>query len=250
MTSMVTATDFRTLEQYNAAFAAECLRKYPEVDDFELRMGFGLERQRLESAARVLACPVKANPPNWQHGRVLYAAARDYLDSTPTSGGVFLDIGTAKGFSAVVMSLALSDADAHARVVSVDVIEPHARVPRNSVAECGGELWTVPEFTEPFLPANRAVEWHGGGSIRVLSELRRNGDHVRFAFVDGKHSAQVVGAEIAALTELQTRGDVAVFDDLQIPGVSVAIRTLLAPAYRVEYLSAGPIRRYAVATRA
>ena len=57
----------------------------------------------VEAAARVLACPLKANPPNWQHGRVLYAGYRAYLAGLQRRV-LLLDIGTAKGFSAAAMS--------------------------------------------------------------------------------------------------------------------------------------------------
>ena len=52
-------------------------RSYPVVDEFEQRMGFAVDRERLEDAAGVLACLLKKNPPKWQHGRVLYALARN-----------------------------------------------------------------------------------------------------------------------------------------------------------------------------
>src|SRR3989304_7206134 len=72
----------------------------PPVEAYEA--AFALERTRLEAAARVLACPIKAGPPNWQHGRVLYALTRRYR--LTAEGPLYcLDIGTAKGFSALCL---------------------------------------------------------------------------------------------------------------------------------------------------
>src|SRR3989304_4481394 len=93
------------VEAYEAAFALERTRRDPLVDDFGARPGGRRQRAPPPAAARgaaagVLACPIKARPPNWQHGRVLYALTRRYR--LTAEGPLYcLDIGTAKGFSAV-----------------------------------------------------------------------------------------------------------------------------------------------------
>lgn len=235
----------KTAADYHRAFTAECARDYPAVSDFEERAGFAVDRARLEAAARVLACPIKANPPSWQHGRVLYAAARRALKDNPAPGGIFLDIGTAKGFSAVVMTWAIADAGARHHVLSVDVVAPDARVPRNSVLEVTEGLKTVHEFTAPF--ARGSIEFHGCGSVLLLQRLQPGGERVRFAFVDGKHSYEAVHAEIRLLSVLQRSGDVIVFDDLQIPGIGEAVAELRG--YTVDFVRADKLRAYAVAVR-
>ena len=121
---------------YELAFNSERMNEYPPVDEFEERMGYALERSRLENAARVLACPLKKNPPNWVHGRVLYSLARNYLQGQIDVS--ILDIGSAKGFSALCLLWALRDSDILGSVTSVDVIDPEARVRRNTVAELDG----------------------------------------------------------------------------------------------------------------
>lgn len=195
----------------------------------------------------MLACPVKANPPNWQHGRVIYALAREQLDDGSGGSGCFLDIGTAKGFSAVVMSWALADAGVHREVHSVDVMNPLERVSRNSVAEAEGDLLTVPEFVAPFIAPTVPVHFHGGGSLALLKDMVRLGLTVKFVFVDGKHSYGAVTEEIACLLQLQRPGAIALFDDMQIPGVAEAVKR--ARGYEVSRVRAGVGREYAVAVR-
>ena len=56
--------------------------------------------------------PVEGNPPNWQHGRVIYALARELLVHDP-SVGLFVDIGIARVL-AVVMGWAIAEAQARA----------------------------------------------------------------------------------------------------------------------------------------
>src|SRR6185369_15064920 len=91
-----------TRRQYDKAFIEERMSEYPMIDDYEKSCGFALNRHKLEEAARVLACPVKKNPPNWQHGRVIYSTLRSYMTETTCVNPLhILDVGTAKGFSAL-----------------------------------------------------------------------------------------------------------------------------------------------------
>lgn len=238
-----------SVDDYQTAFATERVREYPGIDDVEARYGFKLARYKLEYAARILACPVKANPPNWQHGRVLYAVARRYLASSVRHDDVvtFLDIGTAKGFSALVLEWALCDAPQSGRVCSVDVIDPAARIERNTVADANGTgLHTLAEILAP---------WPEAGAIHFeccpgTEWLVRSQERVHFAFVDGKHRGDVVRMEAGLLDGRQRSGDVIVFDDVHIPGVMDAVATALSGRYHVDLVIAIPhAREYAIATK-
>lgn len=230
-------------EDYEAAFLKERTNEYPAIDEFEKVAGFALDRARMEDAARVLACPVKVNPPNWQHGRVIYAAARKYLSREIGGDVTFLDIGTAKGFSALCMAWAAFDAGlTDFQVVSCDVIDPRRRDYRNTVAEIDGPK-LLREMLEP---------WPDAAAISFLKKpgaewLRQDDYRVNFAFVDGKHTFEAVSEEIALLTARQEPGDIAVFDDVQIPGVGKAVAALAG--YEVQHVAAKPDRRYALAVR-
>lgn len=231
-----------TAEDYTRAFRLECARAYPMIDVFEARCGHALERGLLESAARVLACPVKAHAPHWQHGRVLYSAARQSFERG--DGGVtILDIGSAKGFSALCLLWALMDAGLTGAVISVDVIDPLARVARNTVAECDG-LKTLAETLAPWSDAGTITFEQSTG----IAWLEQHPARVHVAFVDGKHSGHVVRREGVLLTARQQAGDLAVFDDVHIPDVSQAVVSL-QPDYRFEYLEPLPHRHYAIGVR-
>ncbi len=234
------ATMVRTREAYEAAFQTARLLEYPEVDAFEQRMGYAIERQRLENAARVLACPLKTHPPHWQHGRVIYAATRKYLESV--SGPLtMLDIGTAKGFSALMLQLACDDQYRNAvHVVSVDVVDPASRELRNTVAELDGPL-TLKDIIGPWMLDTSFLKSTG------IEYLRTHAEHIHVAFVDGKHDGHVVRQEGVLLSERQRTGDLAMFDDCQMPAVSQSVVSL-EEFYRFEYLTAGP-RSYAVGWR-
>jgi hypothetical protein len=231
-----------TREQYDAAFNKERANTYPNVTRFEASCGFAVDRERLEAAARVLACPVKENPPCWQHGRVIYAAARRALVSSPEPHH-WLDIGTAKGFSACVMAWAAADAGALVPITSLDVIHPLEIVARNSVEDLDG-LQTVPEIASPFLPPAHFVHF---GCSESIEWLECRSVRINLAFVDGRHKHEVVAREIDLLSARQQPGDVIIFDDVQIAGVARALSAI--KGYDVHNVQAHTGRGYAVATK-
>jgi predicted O-methyltransferase YrrM len=236
---MLSASTLRTA--YREAFLSERAVDYPMVDAFEERAGYAIDRARLEAAAEVLACPLKAHAPNWQHGRVLYAATRQAL--AMVEGPVLLvDIGTAKGFSALCLLWAMHDAGLDGQVVSIDVIDPTARITRNTVSEVAG-LQTLAETLAPW-PEASAIEFVQGDGADWLAH---DGRRIHVAFVDGKHTEAAVSAELAALVVRQGPGDVAIFDDLQLSGVRAAVQR--QRAYRVEILEVLSHRAYGVGVR-
>lgn len=237
--------------EYDSIFQKERTHSYPIIDMYERMHEFAIDRDRLESMARILACPLKVNPPNWQHGRVLYTTLRFFLERLfkPTVDiALLVDIGTAKGFSACVMSHAAADAKKVAQIVSIDVVNPNARVPRNSVAEIDG-LLSIPEFVNRYVVANDSlsVDFVGGGSTKWLELAMKMQTRIPFAFVDGKHTYEQVKFEAAALAKCQQPGDVVMFDDCQIEPVGRAVREI-ALDYELRYIDIGP-RNYCIAVR-
>lgn len=241
-----------TRSEYDSIFKKEQTHSYPIVDMYERMHEFAIDRTKLESMARTLACPLKVNPPNWQHGRVLYTTLRFFIERlfkpTPGEIALFLDIGTAKGFSACVMSHAVADAKkVFAQIVSIDVINPNARVPRNSVAEIDGHH-SIAEFVNGHLVQNDfvGVDFLGGGSTDWLKRAHKLTARIPFAFIDGKHTYDQVLFEGATLTNLQKPGDILMFDDCQIEPVGRAVKDLVH--YDKRYVDIGP-RNYCVAVR-
>jgi predicted O-methyltransferase YrrM len=232
-----------TAADYARIFEAERAQDYPVVDDFEARMGHEVDRQRLLEAARVLACPLKVNPPNWQHGRVLFALAMEYLVRLPVQPVTLLDIGTAKGFSALMLRWALQYSGQEGEIHSVDVLDPHGTERRNSVLECDGPKTLAQCLTA--WPESLDVTFHRSTGIEWLKQHR---GRVHIAFVDGKHTAAAVSEEARLLADRQSQGDVVLFDDAQIKGVADAIDGIRTK-YAVEHLTIKPGRSYVIARR-
>jgi hypothetical protein len=232
-------------DTYERIFALERSVDYPMVTAFEERMGFAVDRERLEAAARVLCCPYKAAAPHWQHGRVLYAATRRYLTDHPELAQIrTLDVGTAKGYSALCVRWAVEDAGVEAQSVSVDVMPPDHRVRRGTIAEVDG-LKTLAEILAPWPEASRItfVESTGIDWLERQPNIR-----IHVAFVDGKHTGFVVRREGVLLAQRQQPGDLCIFDDVHIGDVSAAV-TSLHHDYTLAYLQPLPKRAYAIGVR-
>jgi predicted O-methyltransferase YrrM len=226
---------------YTQAFDREAREQYPVVDDLEGRLGYAVDPDKLLEAARILACPVKANPPNWQHGRVLYAVSRAYLEGY-RGRAMVLDIGTAKGFSALCLLWALQDAGVAGNVVSVDVIDPRSGERRNTVAEVDGYK-TLREILAPW-PESDAITFRQSTGVDYLKSWT---GRIEIAFVDGKHTGETVWKEALLLADRQRPGDVVVFDDIHLPDVRAAVAGL--SMYAMEFLRVLPNRGYAIARR-
>lgn len=233
-------------ENYRRAFITENLVMYPSIDAYERSCGFALDKTKLLNAARVLACPVKANPPNWQHGRVLYSTLCKFLTNQDTPWFI-LDVGTAKGFSALCMLWALQYTgftQDNWEIHSLDVIDPNARIRRNTVAETTG-LLTLYETLEHWKESS-LIQFHGINSLEWLKQNSKR--RINFAFLDGKHKYEVVAQELDMLSKLQKPGDMIVMDDLQVPGVLEAAQKA-SGLYHIEQLQASGRRVYGIATR-
>ena len=232
-------------DDFQQAFVDECAVEYPVVDEIEKKLGYRLDPVKLLPAAEILACPVKVNPPNWQHGRILYAVARDYLkrvedEAVPVT---ILDIGTAKGFSALCLQWALEDSGVEGRVHSVDVVGPLERRWRNTVLEVGqAQPMTLNEILKPW-PEVSKIKFYGMTSLRWLFGAP---GRINLAFVDGKHRADVVAQEAKLLSSRQVLGDVIVFDDVHIQSILAAIYLTLSARYDMEVVSVLSQRAYAI----
>lgn len=231
-----------TAENYQTVFDLERKVRYPLITFFEGERGYRINKEQLEAAARVLACPIKVNPPNWQHGRIIYAMLRNYLSHYAGERPLLIDIGTAKGFSALIMKWAANDAKVKCVIRSADVIDPEARVPRNTVADCDG-IKTLYEILEPW-PETKEIEFHQLGGATLMSQ---SGDRINFAFLDGKHKYDYVRVEAGILRIRQKQGDLILFDDVHIPGVAHAVEELRD--YKKEFIAVNANRRYCIAER-
>lgn len=239
----VATSSLATRQAYQLAFETERAFDYPVMDALEQRYGHALDRAKLEAAARVLACPVKKHAPCWQHGRLLYAVARARLQQCKCPNVTILDVGTAKGFSALCLLWALQDSGTSGRVTSVDVLDPNKRVRRNTVAEVDG-YQTLRETLAAW-PESVAIDFR---QMTGVEWLKDKPFRVEVAFIDGKHTGAVVAEEGKLLANRQKPGDIAIFDDVHLEDVDAAVQSL-GKLYDLERVQLLPHRAYAIGVR-
>ena len=156
-----------------------------------------------------------------EHGLLLYKLVRCL---EPVSPSVILDVGTARGFSAITMARALLDANLDGMVYSVDVIDHHSRLnwhrgkqdptdPLANIIISRSEIWSR-WFDEEARWVTPAV-----GQSHEILENWSNGP-IALAFIDGDHTYDAVIRDLSLLEHLMDPAGVIVLDDYHT-GVSM-----------------------------
>ena len=167
-----------------------------------------------------------------EHGLLLYK-----LVLGSCRGGqpvVVLDVGTARGFSAITMARAMLDGELEGRVYSVDVIghdEPlnwhgtkqDADEPLAGVKISRSEIWG-----RWFAEESGLVTTVCGKSTEVLRGWRHG--PIDCAFLDGSHEYEDVRDELEALDSLMAEGGVIVVDDFHLGVTVMRVRSRLLNA--------------------
>ena len=145
-----------------------------------------------------------------------------------------LDVGTARGFSALTMARAMLDGELEGRVYSVDVIGHHEPLNWHGTKQEADEPLAGVEISRSeiwgrwFAEESALVTTINGKSSEVLS----NWEHglIDCAFLDGSYTYEDVKGELEALDSLMADKGVIVVDDfhLGVPVVRVRLRALNA----------------------
>ena len=156
-----------------------------------------------------------------EHGLLLYKLVRRLGPERPL---VALDVGTARGFSAITIARALLDANLEGRVYSVDVIDHHrphgwhggkhdAGEPLAGMSISRSEIWS-----RWFADEANCVMPLLGQSHEILEDWSFG--PIDVAFIDGEHTYDAVRRDLSLLEHLMTPGGVIVLDDYHT-GVSM-----------------------------
>jgi hypothetical protein len=238
------------LQLHRAAQALES----PEIDAYERALGYAIDRAWLDELALVTQITIKPSPPNYSHGRILYAALRSYLSRIVAEDGAvtILETGTARGFSSLCMARALLDAGpcVPGFMVTVDVLPHGRRFLWNSIRDHDGPQTRQELLCRWPLELSRVV-FLEGSTHTVLGRLGLA--RVGFAFLDAAHTFEDVMLEYGYVRDRQRAGDTIVFDDVTpgaFDGVVEAVRAIERQGmYDVSYLQSSGQRGYATAVR-
>ena len=178
-----------------------------------------------------------------EHGKLLYSLVRERAACGRPI--VALDIGTARGFSAITMSRALLDANLDGHVYTMDVIDHD-----------NGHDWHAAKHSsdDPLAsgPSPRSAIWQGwfpDEAARITpitgrsTQLLRDWPHCRIdvAFLDGSHAYDDVKAELDMLDGVMADDGVIVLDDVHFGVVIGRVRSRAASV--LAWLVLGALRR-------
>jgi predicted O-methyltransferase YrrM len=194
---------------------------------------------------------IKSSDLCYQHGRLLYSTVAQYVRDHRDEHLTIVETGTARGFSALCMAKALSDADACGTIVSFDVLPHDASILWNCVLDADGPR-TREELLRDYADlVERYLIFQRGDTTRELA--RTYFPRVHLAFLDSSHTYEHVLAEFSSFRSRQKPGDVLFFDDYTedvFPGVvRAATRICREFGYNGVVVEAGPRRKYLVATK-
>ena len=192
----------------------------------------GLNAPDISEAWYRTAVDVLRGGDGGEHGLLLYKlVVQGRRGERPL---VVLDVGTARGFSAITMARAMLDGELEGRVYSVDVIghdEPlnwhgmkqDADEPLAGVDMSRSEIWG-----RWFAEESGLVTTVCGKSTEVLRGWRHG--PIDCAFLDGSHEYEDVRGELEALDSLMTEGGVIVVDDFHLGVAVMRVRSRLLNA--------------------
>ena len=137
--------------------------------------------------------------------------------------GTILDVGTARGFSAITMARAVHDASLKHRIYTVDVIDHRERRNWHASRKHGP---TDPLATSQVSRSEIWSRWYPDEAVHVeplcasSRDALENWEHgpILLAFVDGAHSYRAVKDDLALLDRRVAPDGVIVLDDFH-PGM-------------------------------
>ena len=147
---------------------------------------------------------------------------------------VVLDVGTARGFSAITMARAMLDGELEGRVYSVDVIGHHEPLNWHGTKQEADEPLAGVEISRSeiwgrwFAEESAQVTTINGRSMEVLKDWQHG--PIDYAFLDGSHEYEDVRGELEALDSLMAEGGVIVVDDFHLGVVVYRVRSRLLNA--------------------
>lgn len=238
-------------EEYRRRWADVKARTYPPIDAYEQASGAAIDPAWLHQLALLTQITIKKSDLCYQHGRLLYARLRRYARERTREHLTIVETGTARGFSALCMAKALSDAGASGTIVTFDVLPHDVAMFWNCVRDEEGPRTRAQLLVDYAELIERHLLFHRGDTARELSMM--SFPRIHMAMLDSVHTYDHVMAEYDAIRGRQRPGDVLFFDDYTseaYPGVVQAADEICERwGYRPDVVSATPARRYLIAEK-
>ena len=239
---------FASKQKYLEIFEVAKNEKFKNIDLFEESNSYKIDRNWLDTLALHTQVLIKSSKINYQHGRVLYTSLCKYLKDNDDI--TILETGTARGFSALCMSKALSDYKKIGKIFTIDILPHNKKMIWNCIDDIEGPK-SREELLNPWSNNLQNIEFIRGKSNKVLKKLNLN--RVNFCFLDAVHNKKYVQAEFEFVSNRQNIGDIIIFDDITQNQFPDLVKYILSiendQKYKFEYLKSTDSRGYAIAKK-
>ena len=242
-----------TREKYIELYNAAKLYTSSSIDNFISKNNLRIiDHEFLNKLALPTQVSIKKSKINYQHGKILYSLIDRYINlkKKELNEFNFIDIGTAKGFSSIVIAKSGIDNDINFNVYSYDIIPHNIKIFWNSISDLEGKKTRI-ELLNNFSDYMTNIHYINGDTQKTLMLYKKN--RVNFAFVDGSHDYDDVMFEYQFIKQKQKKDDFILFDDVS-PGrfngvVAVVEKIKFQAEYNVQLLTSSSERGYAIATK-
>lgn len=235
-----------TKEYYLNKFEEARKKTYEKIDKILFIKNFDIDKFWLDNLALHTQVVKKKSQINYQHGRILYSFLRKYISENKISFINIVEIGTARGFSAVCMSKAINDENINGEIITIDIIPNDKSFFWNCIDD-HEKPKTRYELLSKWQNELKNINFLTGPSRFVLKRIKAN--RIHFAFIDGMHDFENVKKEFNFISSRQKKNDIIIFDDVSesFPEVKIFMEHLkILNSYAIEVIHSDEFRSYAI----
>ena len=191
-----------TKEYYLNKFEEAKKRHYKNIDDITSIKNFPIDKSWLDKLALHTQVVKKESQINYQHGRLLYSFLRNYIFENKISFINIVEIGTARGFSAICMSKAINDENINGEIITIDII-PNDKMFFWNCIDDHEKPKTRRELLSKWPNELKNINFITGPSKFVLKKITTG--RINFAFIDGMHDLNNVKKEFDFISYRQKK---------------------------------------------
>tara|TARA_B110000003_G_scaffold261866_1_gene283983 strand:+ start:317 stop:1135 length:819 start_codon:yes stop_codon:yes gene_type:complete len=222
-----------------------------QIAKIEKDLGFRINKNWLNKLALKTQIVIKKSDINYQHGRLLYCLIRKKL-SNFNEGKNFnvLEVGTARGFSSIVISKAINDSKKKGSIATIDIIPHHKKIYWNTIDDVNGPQ-TRKSLLKHYRKYQKIITFFTGKSLKIIKKISHKQYH--FIFLDGNHDFYNVKQEYELVKNLQKKNDILLLDDVTVKKFDGIVKLLelirKENKYKIRKITSDPKRGYAILTK-
>lgn len=219
-----------------------------KLNSFFLNNSF--DNSFINELAYLTQVTIKKSRIDFNHGKLIYIVLKNYIKSLNSFNDINLvDVGTARGFSSIIMSKVLKDLKLNANIYTFDVIPHNKKIFWNCYADHVYGKQTREDLLKEYNEYLNRIIFLTGESHKQLKKLNLN--KINFAFIDGSHKYKDVKKDFIEISKKQSKGDIIFFDDYTINYFNGVVKLVDQiendKSYSIKRFTSSEQRGYAIA---